>query len=1079
MRTLNKILSLFFLLIFCIQLSYSQGEGSRAGNIWYFGKNAALDFNKWVPVAIDGSQMVAREGCASISDNDGNLLFYTDGITVWNYQHDTIANGDGLYGSPTSTQAGVIVPKPGDDGKYYVFTVDKFEGGKGLRYSIVDMTVPGGRIKSTEKNLKMPFLLGNEIFTEKITSVKHGREDSYWIITHLWGGKTFYVYKVTKDKINKPLPYESGIDHGRPGTTEDKTEESIGYIKVSPKGHYLAAAIEGLGKIQLFNFNSITGYIPPSPFATIDLDQAYGMEFSISEEFLYTSQRKQKTYINQFDITSRNQNTILNSRTEIGFIQGLPGALQLAPNGKIYLSVSSKDYLSVIFSPNKRGMSSGFRKKGVSLGNGESKLGLPTFVSTFFEGDGFIYSDICLGDETQFYFTSIYDADEMLWDFGDGSTSDEVHPTHTYRDPDQYKVVLTTKRAGEVFTTIKYINVFPVPIIEFEGGYDQILCKGTELELIPTEGNFYLWNTGAESQTIKVNTPGTYSVTLTDFNLCMATGEVEVTEFDLPEVDSVQTIKASCGGDNGSATVYPVGNPDSLLYLWSTVPEQTTRTATNLRYGRYTVKIISPVTGCIKEIDNVIISEMDGPEIYIESLQPADPVCPEIPFKLVAHGAQNYTWQNDAVGDTITVYPLVDTIYSVTGTSWVGNEGKQECSGVADIAVNVYPQQGLDLGEDQEKCLGEEVILDAGNRVSWLWQDSSTQQTFFVDTTGTYFVSVSDEYNCIISDSVDLIFHPHPPLELGADSTSCMGNSILLDAGEGEIYLWADSSDSRYYDVSETGNYSVEVTNEYGCTAIDDISLIFYSMDSMRIDSIVKSDISCYGFGNGEINIYAYGLVGYFNYSIDGGETWEDNGGSFSNLSAGQDYDIRVKERHACEKSWPDKIQIIEPDELIVNSTVRLPTCDDCSDGKISLNISGGIPPYTYNWINYETSPVLSDVSIGTYSVTVRDSLSCNQQYRININYSEDPFLGIPSAFTPNNDGINDLWDIKNVDDYPNIIIKVFDSYGKLIYTSPTGYPSPWDGTTNGKSLPTNSYYYVIDLGTGADFLKGAITIIK
>ena len=1088
MRTLTKILSLFLLLIFCAQLSFSQ-EGSRAGNIWYFGNNAALDFNKWVPVALNDSEMKAREGCASISGNDGNLLFYTNGTTVWNSMHDTVANGDELHGSPTSTQAGVIVPKPGDNGKYYIFTVDKFEGGHGLQYSIVDIEYPGGgRILQDDKNQNMPSNLNNtEIFTEKITSVKHRNGVDYWIITHLWGNNIFYVYQVTPNGIKKPLPYNRGINHGDIGATRDENEESIGYLKVSPKGHFLASAIEGPGKIQLFYFDSSSGRIS-EPQATLDIYQAYGIEFSISEDFLYVSQRTTRDpltgdpHVYQFDISKTTEQQIKDSKTQIGKISGLPGALQLAPNGKIYLAVSGKNYLSVIFSPNKPGIDCGFRKKGVSLGTGlnrVSTLGLPTFVSTFFEGDGFIYSDVCFGDETQFYFTSIYEADEIIWDFNDGTTSTKEHPIHTYKNPGRYKVVLETWRGDEYFSTEKWIEVFETPVIDFVGGNEQILCEGTELELDPGDGTFYEWNNGKESRTIFIDKPGIYSVTLTDYNLCFVTDSVEVTEVDLPKIDSVSITKASCGGSNGSATVHPVEHPDSLFYLWSTNPEQTTRTATGLKFGRYTVKIISPITNCIQEIDTILIDEEGAPEIFIESLQESNPVCPEMPFKLVAHGAQNYLWPNGATGDTITVYPKADTTYTVDGYSSLGSGGSTPCFGNGKFSVKVYPQQDLELGEDQQKCMGEEVLLDAGNRESWLWQDSSIQQTFLVDTSGIYSVSVSDENNCFISDSVNIIYHPKPPLEFGADSTSCAGNSILLDAGEGVSYLWADSSTSRYYDVSETGNYSVEVLNEYGCVATDDISLIFYTIDSLRIDSIIKTDISCYGFENGKIDIYAFGMVGYFNYSIDGGENWVDNGGSFTNLPIGNNYNIRVRERYACEKIWPGKINIIEPDEIKVSSTIIYPTCDDCSDGRISLKVTGGLPPYNYTWLTYETGPVLTEVSTGTYSVAVRDALNCNDVFNIKVDLLEDPYLHVPSAFTPNNDGINDLWYIRNVEDYPDIIVKVFDSYGKLIYTSPKGYPDPWNGITNGKNLPTNSYYYIIDLGNGANLIKGTITIIK
>lgn len=1071
MRTGFKI---FFSGLCLLLVSYSS-IAQREGNIWYFGNNAALDFNKWVPRAINNSEMYAREGCASISDSDGNLVLYTNGETVWNGEHKIMVNAEGLWGNQTSTQSGIIVPHPGNHNLYYVFTVDQFDGGKGLSYSIVDMRMPGGGgIYTDAKNLKPDGAAGRQ-FTEKITSVKHTNGKDYWVIAHPWGGAEFFVYKVSASGISNYLPYESGVDHGRPGFM-DETEESVGYIKVSPKGHKLAVAIEGKEMIQLFNFNATSGFIS-QPIATItDVDEAYGLEFSISEDYLYASQRMTDGRIFQWDVSKSNETNIINSRKTVGTVSGLSGALQLAPNGKIYLAVTGKKYLSVIFAPNRPGMACDFRKKGVSLGEGTSMLGLPTFVSTFFEGDGFIYSDVCLGDETQFYFTSIYEADEMLWRFGDGSTSDEVHPVHTYSSPGTYTVSLTTDRAGEDPTTLdKEITVFPLPDIDL-GGDHQNLCKGSTLILDPGEGDFWLWQNGSEARAFAVKDAGTYSLILTDSNLCSNTASVEVTEVDLPALDSISTTKAFCGGATGSATVYPTGSPDDYLYEWQTNPPQLTRSAINLKYGRYTVRVTSLETGCTTIIDTVAINEIDAPEVYLESLQLNDTICPGTPIQLVAHGAQNYVWPNNSISDTITIIPYIDSVYSVTGKSTAGGSS-MICSAIGQIGVTVFPQQDLELGEDRELCEGETELIDAATGNHWLWQDSSELQTYLVDTTGLYTVTSIDTFKCETSDSVYFLYHPLPPVNFGNDSTSCTGFEITLDAGEGETYLWSDSSTSRNYTVSQTGNYGVTVTSEFGCQASDDINLIFYSMDSLRIDSVVKTDISCYGYDNGMVHIYAYGQVGYFNYSIDGGKSWQLNDGVFTNLKGGQDYDIRVSERHACEISGP-VIHINEPEQMQVSSNEIIPGCEDCSDGKITLSVSGGVPPYSFLWMNFETGSTLSGIPAGSYSVAVRDSLNCNYIHRINLDFDENPYLTIPSAFTPNSDGINDLWIINKVLDFPDIHVKVYDFRGRLVYES-KGYPTPWNGEKDGSLLPTNSYFYFIDLGTDQAPRKGTVTIIR
>ena len=160
---------LFFFFLFT-SFVYSQGEA----NIWYFGQNAGLDFNSGAPVALTNGQLDTLEGCATISNNSGQLLFYTDGITVWDRNHAIMPNGTGLFGHPSSSHAATIVPLPGSASLFYVFTLDAFVGPNGFCYSIVDMSLNGGNGAVTTKNI--------QIYTpsnEKLCIVKHANNSDY------------------------------------------------------------------------------------------------------------------------------------------------------------------------------------------------------------------------------------------------------------------------------------------------------------------------------------------------------------------------------------------------------------------------------------------------------------------------------------------------------------------------------------------------------------------------------------------------------------------------------------------------------------------------------------------------------------------------------------------------------------------------------------------------------------------------------------------------------------------------------------------------------------------------------------
>ncbi len=129
------------LFVLCLPLF---GLALKEGNIWYFGENAGLDFNSGSPVALTDGMLNTDEGCASICDTNGSLLFYTDGMTVYNKNHIVMPNGTGLLGHNSSTQSAIIVKKPMSNNLYYIFTVDGNSGsGGGLSYSVVNLNLDG------------------------------------------------------------------------------------------------------------------------------------------------------------------------------------------------------------------------------------------------------------------------------------------------------------------------------------------------------------------------------------------------------------------------------------------------------------------------------------------------------------------------------------------------------------------------------------------------------------------------------------------------------------------------------------------------------------------------------------------------------------------------------------------------------------------------------------------------------------------------------------------------------------------------------------------------------------------------
>lgn len=190
----------------------------REFDTWYFGQRAGLSFDAsgTVRPLADGA-MTSGEGCASIADAQGNLLFYTNGIYAWNRQHRRMANGTDLGAFKDSTrtellpnsatQGVVVVPRPGSSTQYYVFTVDAAENGlaNGLRYSVVDMARQGGLGEVISKNQPVRSPIGDGRLTEKLLAVRHANQRDIWLVVHAWNSNVFLSYLLTDAGLS-PAP---------------------------------------------------------------------------------------------------------------------------------------------------------------------------------------------------------------------------------------------------------------------------------------------------------------------------------------------------------------------------------------------------------------------------------------------------------------------------------------------------------------------------------------------------------------------------------------------------------------------------------------------------------------------------------------------------------------------------------------------------------------------------------------------------------------------------------------------------------------------------------------------------------
>jgi WD40 repeat protein len=370
------------IILLCIVLSPGiRALAQHQTDKWYFGVLAGADFTPAIPVALTNGALNNSEGCSSVSDSAGNLLFYSDGETVWNRTHVPMPNGTGLLGGSSCTQAALIVPKPGSGNLFYEFTLDDTGGSNGLNYSVIDMTLDGGMGDVTvQKNI---FVRNN--LTEKLTAVANANGTAYWIAVHEKGTDAFNVYSLTPAGLDT----NAVVSHAGMVHSSAQIQNTYGQMKFSPCGDKLALSVGYLNTVEIFHFDNSTGVV--SPFVSMPIpNHVYGAEFSSDGTILYASTYDPGQTLVQFDLTSGIPATIIASQIQISITPDIYG-LQLARDEKIYVCKSFSQWLGVINNPNVAGTGCNYSDNGINLDplfNGvTSGLSLPGFVQSWLRGE--------------------------------------------------------------------------------------------------------------------------------------------------------------------------------------------------------------------------------------------------------------------------------------------------------------------------------------------------------------------------------------------------------------------------------------------------------------------------------------------------------------------------------------------------------------------------------------------------------------------------------------------------------------------------------------------------------------------
>ncbi len=398
--------SLLLLILFSTSVFAQEKEGFN----WIFGYGAWMTWNatqtidgmSGLPTPLAGAKISQWEGSLSMSDRDGNLMFYSDGVSIWNKNHIVMPNGSGMTGLSDAAQSGIVIPYPGQSNKFILFTIGQ-AGSNNLAYSVVDMTLDNGLgdIVSGQKNI--PLTGQTSVLGENIATVKMSDGSGYWLIAAGRGEpSTINVWKVTSSGVatscfaSSTLPYSiADIDYAN---------HSEAYLRFSPDGKYFALPTLVQNRIFFGEFNSQTGTFPI--IKQITGYPCYGLDFNASGKLLYTIEPYNKIiHCYKFAdlLASSDPSSMAHyTMTHAGTAYSWP--LQLGPDGRLYSTIANTQNMLVIDNIDDYGNSTAHVVSGLIPSGTSGGLGLPTFPS-------YVFASI---ENTCSYFT------DDIWYFGSG-----------------------------------------------------------------------------------------------------------------------------------------------------------------------------------------------------------------------------------------------------------------------------------------------------------------------------------------------------------------------------------------------------------------------------------------------------------------------------------------------------------------------------------------------------------------------------------------------------------------------------------------------------------------------------------
>ena len=583
------------------------------------------------------------------------------------------------------------------------------------------------------------------------------------------------------------------------------------------------------------------------------------------------------------------------------------------------------------------------------------------------------------------------------------------------------------------------------------------ICENDSVTLISnyksSDGYNFNWSTGETTESILVKTSGNYILDVSDDLECEGSALIDIVVNPLPIVSDFND--SICVG---SKLTFGDGLINGYNYLWK-YSKETTYDIEVDKAGDYE-RIVTTDKGCKdSSVYTLVVNDLPIVDLGIDSS-----IC-EGDSMLINAGGDGllYEWSSGDSTSEITVYDGMEYIVEVTNI--------HGCKNIDSVLVTVDTLPVLNLGTDTSICSYQTIELDAGNISSnHIWSTGDIDNIIVVNTKGEYSVLVTNSFNCSVSDTITLGINEPPIVDIGPDINVCDETyiNIIFDDIDGYLYNWNSGETTNSIEPIVSGDYELTVTDTNGCVGTDSVNVEFSPNPILDLgDDVTICD----------------GDVVILESNSELQAKWNTGSVGDTILVNKDGYYIATISNGLCSDTDTVNVNVIdipvsELDKSIENEFICF---DDYVNG---INIKANDNDrYDYIWNNGLTTGDIDIYEGGNYEVTISDEI-CSISDTVFIRTYCPPTLFIPNAFTPNGDGINNIFIVK----HHNIVefnILIFDRWGMLIFES-NDITNGWDGTFKGNQVQEDVYVWKISYssynikGMLSEYIKlGIVTVIR